>query len=421
MSYDKYGFNKENPSVMWIDLNSAFASAEQQAHPSLRGKPMGVTNRLSKECCVIAASYEAKALGIKVGCRRTEAIAKCPGFIMLETDPPKYHHVYEKLCKIMQDYTHNIKMKSIDEGILDFHGTPLEGNTKALIRIGYEIKQRVKNEIGDYMKINVGIAPNRFLAKTAAGLHKPDGLDVIDHTNLIKTYKTLELQDLNGIADGYGSRLRAHGIFTPIDFLNAQESILRKQVFRSINGHYWHRRLRGYEIDDYQTNLGMVGRQWVVKKPTNDDAYLRSCLHYLAETTGMKLRYRNVEARGVCVWLSFVAGGGFVDKKMYKVPCYSNQDIWERVSRLFDKRPPHMAVRVMGLYVYQLEPSAKSQLDLFGIEQEKRFLTDAVDEINDFYGTFTVYSADTLEGARNVTQKIPFGGTEYFELLLKRK
>ena len=75
----------------------------------------------------------------------------------------------------------------------------------------------------------------------------------------------------------------------------------------------------------------------------------------------------------------------------------------------------------MGLYVYQLEPSAKSQLDLFGIEQEKRFLTDAVDEINDFYGTFTVYSADTLEGARNVTQKIPFGGTEYFELLLKRK
>lgn len=74
MSYDKYGFNKENPSVMWIDLNSAFASAEQQAHPSLRGKPMGVTNRLSKECCVIAASYEAKALGIKVGCRRTKAI-----------------------------------------------------------------------------------------------------------------------------------------------------------------------------------------------------------------------------------------------------------------------------------------------------------------------------------------------------------
>jgi DNA polymerase IV len=421
MIYNPYGINQEDPSVMWIDLNSAFATAEQQAHPSLRGKPMGVTNRLSKECCVIAASYEAKALGIKVGCRRTEALAKCPDFIMLETDPPKYHHVYERLLHIMKDYTHKVKMKSIDEGILDFHNTRLQGRTKELVRIGYEIKDRVRKEIGDYMKINVGIAPNRFLAKTAAGLHKPDGLDVIDHTNLIEIYESLDLQDLTGIAEGYGSRLRAHGIFTPIQFLQAQESLLKRQVFRSINGHYWYQRLRGFEIDDYQTKLGMVGRQWVVKKPTHEDTYLRSCLHYLAETTGMKLRYRNMEARGVCVWLSFVAGGGFVDKKMYKVACYSNNDIWERVSSLFDKRPKHMAVRTMGLYLYQLEPSSRSQMDLFGLEERKSFLTQAIDEINDFYGTFTVYSADTLEGTKNVKQKIPFGGTEYFDLLLKRK
>ena len=88
------------------------------------------------------------------------------------------------------------------------------------------------------MTINVGIAPNRFLAKTAAGLHKPDGLDVIDHTNIVKVYESLELQDLNGIADGYGSRLRAHNIFTPMQFLAAQESILKRQIFRSINGTY---------------------------------------------------------------------------------------------------------------------------------------------------------------------------------------
>jgi len=67
-----YGISKEEALIMHIDLNSAFATTEQQAHPHLRGKPMGVTNRISKECCVIAASYEAKALGIKVGMRRTE-------------------------------------------------------------------------------------------------------------------------------------------------------------------------------------------------------------------------------------------------------------------------------------------------------------------------------------------------------------
>lgn len=415
-----YRLNKEAPQIMHIDFNSAFASAEQQAWPSLRGKPMGVTNRLSKECCVIAASYEAKALGIKVGCRRSEALALCPEFVMLETDPSKYTWMYRNLLEIMLSYSPNVKMKSIDEGIIDFHGMGPTLKGRTLEDIGYEIKQRVKERLGAWMRINVGIGPNRFLAKMAASLHKPDGLDTISHKNLIEIYKSLELQDLTGIADGYGSRLRAHGIDTPMKFLEADDGLLRKQVFRSINGLYWHERLRGYEMDDGETNLGMVGRQWVVKTPSNDDAYLRSCLHFLAETTGVKLRYREVEARGVCVWVEFSTGGGWRDKKMFKTSIYTNQDIWERVSQLFDHRPKHMVVRTMGLYLYELTPSSRSQLGLFEDVSKINDLTKAVDEINDFYGSFTVHSADTLVGTQNVKQKIPFGGTEYFELLLKR-
>ena len=415
-----HGFNEEDPMIMHIDLNSAFASAEQQAWPNLRGKPMGVTNRLSKECCVIAASYEAKALGIKVGVRRTEALALCSDFVMLETDPSKYTWMYQNLIKIMSSYSDKIKMKSIDEGIIDFHGTEAIRKGKSLEDIGYEIKQRVYDTMGDHMRINVGIGPNRFLAKTAAGLHKPDGLDTISHKNLIDVYQSMELEDISGIADAYGARLRAHGIATPIDFLRANESVLKKQVFRSVNGTYWYRRLRGFEVDDFKTSLGTVGRQWVVKNPTNDDNYLRSCLHFLAETTGMKLRYRGVEARGVCVWVAFNTGGVWSDKKKYKTTFYTNGDIWERISRLFEHRPKHMVVRTMGLYVYGIEPSSRSQLGLFEDVEKQDHVTKAVDEINDFYGSFTVYAADTLEGKKHVKQKIPFGGTEYFDLLLKR-
>jgi len=416
----RYELNMNKPEIMWVDLNSAFAMAEQQARPSLREKPIGVTNRLSKECCVIAASYEAKSLGIKVGTRRSEAMAICPSFIMLETDPPKYHAVYEKLFNIMKDYSPKVKMKSIDEGIIDFQNTEGVHRGRSLQDIGYEIKQRVKDEIGNYTKINIGIAPNRFLAKTAAGLNKPDGLDTIDHKNVVDVYRSLRLEDLNGIAEGYGSRLRAYNIFTPMQFLEAEEDLLKKRVFKSINGSHWHRRLRGFEVDDYETNLGMVGRQWVVKNPTNKDEYLRSCLHYLAETTAMKLRYRNVEARGVCVWLTFQNGEAFKDKKMYKTSVYTNQDIWLRVSRLFDNRPSGLTVRTMGLYLYKLEPSRRNQQSLFAEDQNADYITKAMDEINESYGTFTVYSADTLEGAKHVKQKIPFGGTEYFNLLLKR-
>ena len=413
-----YGISREKPLIMHIDLNSAFATTEQQAHPQLRGKPMGVTNRLSKECCVIAASYEAKALGIKVGMRRTEALTICPTFVLLETDPPKYNAVYQKLIKIMRSYSPKIKMKSIDEGIIDFHGMEPVLNGRTLQDIGYEIKQRVKDEIGDWMKINVGIGINRFLAKEAAGWHKPDGLDTLDHTNLVSYYKERQLTDLSGIAERYGARLNAYGIMTPIDFLNAPEYMLKKQVFKSINGTYWYQRLRGFEMDDHETQLGMVGRQWVVKDPSGKDSYLLPCLSFLCETTGMKLRYREVEARGIAVWASFQNGEFWQSRRMHKTTFYDNQEIYRRAMELFNQRP-HGNVRIIGIYCYMLTPSTRSQTSLFEDVAKKDWLTKAVDEINDFYGTFTVYSANSLEGKKLIKQKIPFGGTEYFELLLK--
>lgn len=414
-----YGLNTEEPNIIWVDLNSAFATTEQQAHPSLRGKPMGVTNRLSKNCCVIAASYEAKALGIKVGYGRQDALAICPDFIMLETDPPKYHYVYKKLFKIMGDYSPNIKMKSIDEGIIDFHDTRETVNKRPLVEIGNEIKQRVREEIGDWMKINIGIAPNRFLAKTAAGLHKPDGLDVIDHTNLVETFKNLELTDLTGIARKYEARLKCYGINTPLDFLAAPEQLLTKQVFKSINGLYWYRRLRGFEIDDNETTLGMVGRQWVVKDPSAKDLDLLPCWHFLSETTGMKLRFRGVVARGICVWARFQAGGSWKEKMTYKSTFFSNQEIWRRAQQLLEKRPKHMKVTCIGVYLYNLESDDRSQASLFEDVEHEEWLTKSVDAINDFYGAFTVYSASSLGGKKLIKQKIPFGGTEYFDLLLK--
>jgi DNA polymerase-4 len=310
-------------------------------------------------------------------------------------------------------------MKSIDEGIIDFHGMEPVLNGRTLKDIGYEIKQRVKDDIGDWMKINIGIGTNRFLAKQAAGWHKPDGLDKIDHTNLLSYYKLIELTDLNGIAERNEARLNAFGIMTPLEFFKASEIGLKKQVFQSINGTYWYRRLRGHEIDDNETHLGMVGRQWVVKDPSDKDSYLLPCLSFLCETTGMKLRFREVEARGVCVWATLQNGEFWQQKRMHKTTFYTNQEIYRRAMELFNQRP-RGTVRTIGIYCYMLTPSQRSQLSLFEDVAKKDWLTKSVDEINDFYGTFTVYSASSLEGKKIIKQKIPFGGTEYFDLLLKR-
>ena len=150
-----------------------------------------------------------------------DALAICPDFIVLETDPPKYHHVYKKILAIMQDYSPNVKMQSIDEGVVDFHGLEHTLKGKSLPEIGYEIKRRVKTEIGSWMRINVGIAPNRFLAKQAASWHKPDGLDILSYKNLIDYYQQISLTDLTGIASHYEARLNAANIFTTIEYMQA--------------------------------------------------------------------------------------------------------------------------------------------------------------------------------------------------------
>ncbi len=412
--------NKEPPQIMHIDLNSAFATTEQQAQPSLRGRPIGVTNRISKHCCVIAASYEAKALGIKVGMRLDEAKAICPEFVMLETDPPKYHYVYQKLAGIMRDYSPNIKMKSIDEGVIDFHGTLGTVNKRPLVDIGIEIKRRMREEVGKWMRVNIGIGPNRFLAKQAASLHKPDGLDMIDHRNLISMYKSLKLTDLTGIASHFEAQLNAANIFTPLDFLRASPDTLRRFVFHSVIGEDWHQRLRGYEVDQMPTHLGNIGRQYVLDKPLADDTLLLPRFHYLCETTGMKLRYNNVDARGMLVWAHFQTGDSWAQRKMFKSTFYTNQEVYRRALYLLNQRPKHMIIQSFGLTCYMLTPSTRSQISLLDSANEEEWLTEAMDEINERYGTFMVHAASTLEGKKIVKQKIPFGGTRYFELLLRR-
>ncbi|MDZ7744197.1 MAG: hypothetical protein U5K77_00335 [Candidatus Saccharibacteria bacterium] len=412
--------SREEAQIMHIDLNSAFATTEQQAHPSLRGKPIGVTNRISKYCCVIAASYEAKALGVKVGMRLDEARALIPDFIILETDPPKYHHVYQKLAAIMKDYSPDVQMKSIDEGVIDFHGTRGVINPRPLKDIGHEIKRRVRQEIGSWMRINVGIGSNRFLAKTAAGLHKPDGLDLIDHRNLHQVYADMKLTDLTGIASHYEARLNAAGIYTPLQFLDAPADVLRRLVFHSVVGEDWYQRLRGYEVDNVPTKLGNVGRQYVLDTRTADESVILPRFQYLCDTTGKKLRYNNVDARGVLVWATFQSGDSWYQRKMFKTTFYTDRDIYQRALFLFNQRPKHMIISAMGITCYMLTPSSRSQSSLFESVNREEWLTTAVDEINNRYGTFMIAAANSLEGKNVVKQKIPFGGTKYFELLLKR-
>lgn len=402
---------------MWIDLNSAFAKIEQQSRPLLRNRPVAVTNRISRECCIITASYEARTLGVKTGMRRSEALSLCPNLILLESDPAKYYSVYKKLFAIMQDYSDICDMKSIDEGFIDLSNTAYDKDRDALINLALKIKRRVYHEIGDYITINIGLGTNRFLAKLAAGLHKPNGFDIIDSSNITDTYSGLELIDLTGISHHLAHRLILAGIRTPLELLQADEFTLNKKAFHSINGSYWYKRVRGYEVDDRPTKLSIVGRQWVVHQPTNDERYLMSCLHHLAESVGIKLRSKNKSARGISVWGRYDNGGRFQSKRLTDFPIYSDSDIWSQVKLIFQNRDSRLNFRIIGVYLYHIMPPNYNQSTLMDRLNRTKALAQAVDNINQRYGTTTLHSAESMLGAKIIKQKIPFGSTQYFDLL----
>jgi DNA polymerase-4 len=366
---------------------------------------------------VIAASIEAKALGVKVGMGRRKAENICPDLIMVETDPPKIYWAYKNLLNILSKYSPDFQMKSIDEGLIDFHGQTelLKGWT--LEQFGLEIKQSLRSDIGKWMKCNIGIGPNRFLAKLAAGLHKPDGLDIIDHNNLLDIYANLKLTDLTGIAKKSERRLLQHGITSPLDFLAADRQLLTQVFGSKVHAKAWHERLRGFEADDFKTRQGQVGRQFVLDKPSNDEAFLLSRLQYLSQTASMKLRSANLEARGVYVWATLQGGGYWHATHKYQTADFTDQAIFRRAKQLFDARPSR-TITAIGITCYGLEKSQAKQLTFDDQKITDRRLSSAIDDINLRYGNFALTYANALVGKKVIKQKIPFGSTKFLDLLI---
>lgn len=410
---NRLNYNPERPLIMHIDLNSCFATIEQQARPRLRERPVAIVNRRTKHTGIVTASYEAKALGVQVGMRFTEAARLVPGLIMVESDPPKYRYVYHKLMNIMRDYSPDITMKSIDEGVIDFHDATESMKRRPLEEIGQEIKQRLREEVGQAMRCNVGIGPNRFLAKTAAGLHKPDGLDVIDHTSLRPTLARLKLTDLTGIAGRNQQRLNKVGIYTPLEFLDTGANVLHEMVFRSINGDQWYKRLRGYEVDDVEYSVKSVGRQYVLEARDLPRRAVLKRLHHLCESVGTRLRSQKRAARGVLVYAKTYDHQHWHKRSLCELPFFSDRAIYTQAARLFADAPSQ-SIREIGISCYHLGVDMGNQLLLFGDElAREQQVTMAVDTINQRFGERTIHAADTLGTGFYVKQKVPFGSTRY--------
>src|SRR6266850_4359924 len=238
------GLNAAEPVTLVVDINCAFASIEQQHNPALRGRPLAIAAYATDAATIVSSSREARDLGIKTGMRVYEAKAIFPRILIQEPNPPLYRAASDQLIDIMERHSPDILRMSIDEASMNLAGTP---NLRKLgtVGVGRAIKAAIREEVGECVTCSVGISTSIWMAKQASNLNKRDGLERIDHTNLVAVFERLELTDLSGVGEPTAVRLRKAGINNALEFLYATTDKLGLAGMRADFAGIWHQRLRG--------------------------------------------------------------------------------------------------------------------------------------------------------------------------------
>lgn len=409
-------FNSNPSTILHIDLNSCFATIEQQANPLLRGKPIAVAAYTTPNGCILAPSIEAKRFGVKTGMRVKEGKALCPPLIVLSPDPWKYRNVHLALRRLLSEYTVDLVPKSIDEFVLNLAGyLPLKDSPcKVMHRVAMEIKQRIKREIGEWLTVSIGIAPNRFLAKVASSLHKPDGLDEINKDNFWNVYSSLRLTDLPYIKMRNAARLNRMGIFTVLDFYNAPLWKL-KAAFKSINGYYWYTRLRAWEIDDVAFSRRSYGNSYALPKPLLTPEELSPILAKLVTKMSARVRRAGYKVKGIHLAILYRDWSFWHKGISFQREFFDTRDIYKQAYRLLCSSPIKKPVRNLSVTSFNLINHSGLQLQLFEDVEKKEELTQAIDKVNERWGDFVIAPARMLGTQNLVPDRIAFGGVKELE------
>jgi len=379
--------------ILHIDFDSFFASVEQQENPLLRGKPLGVT-AANGRTCIIASSREAKRLGIKTGARTYEAFKLCPNLNLVKADFIKYLEISKKFLNICKDYSPYVEMFSIDELFMDV--TLTEHLFKGPYGIISKIKQRIKEEIGEYITASVGISHNKLLAKLASGLKKPDGMFEIKRGDIENVYQKAKLTDMCGIGERIKTRLNEIGIYRLIQLRNASLEALTSE-FGNVEGHF----LKGIGLG-IDTSLVIpytqapeaksVGRNYCLPKNEYDKRVVLQNLFELCEEVGIKLRRLNKKARTVGVSLrGNINVGGRQTHSIYmdiglEIFRACNEILLRQLAAQNDKTE---YVRQISVWVSNLKDKENIQLSLFDSAKQNS-LQKTIDKINDRYGDHTI-------------------------------
>ena len=401
-------------TALFVDCDSYFASVEQHLDPALRGRPVGVAPVMAESSCCIAASSEAKAFGVKTGTRISDARILCPSIAIVESKPSEYIRYHHQIIAAVEDCIHVEAVLSIDEM---WAWLPYNLREPATVKtIGRKIKETVTRDVSPVIKVSVGAGPNKYLAKMASKMRKPDGLFVIEHHQLPEILHPLKLRDFTGIARSMETRLNAAGIYTVENLCAAPKSVLRSAWSGVLGERLWHL-LRGDEIPDLVSARKSIGHSHVLppdsRAPEQAWPVLCKLLHKACE----RLRSHGLLAGALTLQLAFLRGASWAAEARTD-ETDSTIALMRLLDRLWRDRPePRCQILQVGLVLTRLCEHGNHTPQLFqmvtdtmaALDKEKHQRLDAtLDKLRARYGRRVVYYGSVQESRDNAPMRISF-------------
>jgi len=415
------------PALNWlfVDLNSYFASVEQETRPELRGRPVGVVPMMADTTCCIAASYEAKAFGVKTGTIVADAKRLCPGIVLVEARHEIYVDYHHRVVEAVDSCVPVTAVCSIDEMACRLMGR--ERPLLAALELGLRVKRRIREHAGETLRCSVGLATNRYMAKVASDMEKPDGLVALPLDILPEALHHLTLRDLPGIGARTEKHLNEKGIRTMEDLL-ALDRERAGETWGSVWGERLFHWLRGEDFDRAEAeHQKSISHSHVLAPEMRTPEKAWAVAHKLLHKAAMRLRAGRLWASNIGLAIGFaVPRSENMPVSRFGVPargwrseiklseCQDNQTLIAALRRIWDSRPAGAQYEhpyFIGVQLNNLVPDRLHTLALFdGLEEEQSRvrLNATMDQINDKYGMSALAPAAMLAACKAAPTRIAF-------------
>jgi len=385
---------------LFIDMNSFFASCEQQANPHLRGRPVAVVPADTDTTCAIAASYEAKRCGIKTGTMVRDAKQMCPGLVLVPAHPKLYVTIHHRFVEAIESCIPVEDVMSVDEVACLLDRT--QQTRDAVRTLSARIKTVMRETVGEYLTCSIGAASNRLLAKLASDMQKPDGLTILHPEDMPHAIMHLNPGDICGIGANMQARLAYAGITSMRDLWEAEAGHLRR-VWGGVMGARFHALLHGMDLPSPTRPRRSMGHQHVLDPATRSMIAAQPVIRQLLSKAAAKLRNEDFYARRLILDIKWTGHMGYFVEELKFRETQDTRFLLQGLMSLWARAPNLKPLRV-GVTLADLVPVTKHQFDLFERPRHET-LSKAIDKLNTKFGRGTIAFGNNGD---YITSKIPF-------------